>query len=789
MAQSVDLIVLLKGNGYPRHCGRGLCPSDGRVIRVAATLDGIHRTPALSVTSLRPGHTPRARLLHRWAPRLRPGPPTTIPEALVALVTDMLAARSITTVATRAEIALQRFPGIDSARIVLDGPHRRPMRQGLTTMRHLSRAGRIPNGGAGQCATTARWHAVMTLADDTHCLGFIDLVVRARILAPDIHGTLIAAGNAIASACQRERWRSRLQHLARLRSDDAAELSVARAEDQRAQQTLQRFSIAVEQSREMVFFTDIGGTIRYVNRAFEDTTGYSRDEAIGRTPRLLRSGRHDLSFYERLWQALRDGQTYTGTFINRAKNGTLFYGLTTITPLRDETGAVCGFVSSATDMTEQQATKARLLHLADHDRLTGLLRRPLFIQGIDASIAEAKDRQLAILLFDVDRFRSVHDTFGPSVGDAVLQELAGRLRRIPRAPRMLARIGHDEFALLLGPIDELMEAAVFADLLAGIVAEPFVVNDYELFFSISTGISSYPSDGGDAKTLIRNAGRALSRARRHGGGAHEFYAIDMDVCASERLVLEGRLRRVLEHNEMRLFYQPQTDLATGRIIGVEALMRWELGNGVLMGPAGFIPLLEETGLIVPIGKWALQTALMQMAAWRAAGFGETRVSVNISGRQLRHRALLATLAEILRDFPHCDGLLELELTESVLMEDARSAITILEALSDMGVRLAIDDFGTGYSSLSYLRRFPIDALKIDQSFVADLTMAKDGAAITKAIITLGHELSLDVIAEGVETDEQLQYLRDQHCDFAQGYLLGRPLPAADMTERLRNRPV
>ncbi len=780
----------------PDDCGRKLAPylrtPGGRVIRKSIAPNGIRREAALFTVPRAASHVAR-----KGKGRRTPAPAMSVRRraqavlrALPALITDLLGTEGQERVVARATAALLRFPGIYAARIVLYKEYRTaPRREGFASVEDPYRLGRFRNTRRHPPLPIAPGlrHAALSLFDNRTPIGFVDLAVSPDALLPPTRGALLAAGRSITSAVERERSRTHMRRLHFLHARRTAELSAEIAERRRTEEKLGRFMIAIEQSGDSVFITDTKGVIRYVNKAFETITGYTREEAIDHTPRILRSGRHVRAFYDNMWHTIRSGSVYRDMFINRRKDGSLYYEQATITPLRDESGAIAYFVSTGKDMTEHIATEERINYLAHHDPLTNLPTRALLSERIDAAIVQDhyRNRSLAVLLFDIDRFQRVNDTFGPLVGDHIVQEFAERLRTTLGSKAFFARLGGDEFAALLAPMRSVQEASIFADHLAALVSEPFNVSGHEFFLTVSIGVSLAPTDGADAETLLKNAGSALDRAKLRGGNAHEFYTADMNAKALERLTLESRLRRALERDELRLFYQPQKDMVSGRIVGAEALMRWQQPDGALVSPAGFIPLLEETGLIVPAGEWALQTALAQMEAWRAQGLWDVRVSVNISARQFRDRALLAVLADILGRWPHSEGLLELELTESVLMENAQGAVDMLEALSDMGIRLAVDDFGTGYSSLSYLKRFPLNALKIDQSFVADLTRHTDGGAITRAIITLGHELGLDIIAEGVETEDQMSFLRRQHCDLVQGYLVAHPLSGPAVAELLR----
>ncbi|MEQ6342894.1 MAG: EAL domain-containing protein, partial [Gammaproteobacteria bacterium] len=388
-------------------------------------------------------------------------------------------------------------------------------------------------------------------------------------------------------------------------------------------------------------------------------------------------------------------------------------------------------------------------------------------------------------VLDLDRFKAINDTLGHDHGDILLHAVAQRLKDCVRAEDTVARAGGDEFAIILADVDGPQDAARVAAKVLESFRHPFHVREQELFISTSIGITLYPGDGTDTQTLLKNAGAAMDRAKEKGKNAYQFYTANMNSQAMTRLTLENRLRRALERDEYVLHYQPIVDVASGKITSVEALIRWRHAQSGLVPPAEFIPLLEDTGLIVPVGEWVLRTACAQAKLWQTVNPCVIGMSVNLSARQFNDPQLSELIGQILADADLEPHLLELEITESMLMQSVEIAIDTLNALHGMGVRLAIDDFGTGYSSLSYLRRFPIHSLKIDRSFVDGVTTNPDDAAIADAILALAHTLNLRVIAEGVETEEQLQYLRSRRCDMVQGYLLSKPLPAEEITRMLR----
>ena len=429
--------------------------------------------------------------------------------------------------------------------------------------------------------------------------------------------------------------------------------------------------------------------------------------------------------------------------------------------------------------------------ISNYHPLTGLPNRQLFLDRLEQILVHAqRDNSLvAVILVNLDRFKQINDSFGHHMGDALLRLVAERLKRQVKTGDTIAHLGGDEFGFVMPDMASARATADVAQrLIDSFVKESFHVSESDLFVSACIGISLYPLDGIDANTLVKNAHAALHHAKAEGRGSFQYYAIQMNASARQQLAMETELRRALERNEFELYYQPKVALGDGAIIGMEALIRWKSPHRGLVSPGEFIPLLEETGLILPVGEWVLRAACKQMSAWHQSGLTGVRLAVNISAMQFRQ----ANLAEIIQSVFKENGLdpgqgfLELELTESLLVKNVEGTIAALNRLHEMGIQLSIDDFGTGYSSLSYLKRFPISTLKIDQSFVCDLSTNRDDAAIVNAIIALGHGLGLKVIAEGVETIEQLDYLRTLKCDEIQGYLFSRPVPADEMTRLLRN---
>lgn len=428
--------------------------------------------------------------------------------------------------------------------------------------------------------------------------------------------------------------------------------------------------------------------------------------------------------------------------------------------------------------------------IAHYDSLTNLPNRLLFLDRLDQELARARrdNRLVAVVSADLDRFKQVNDSFGHPLGDQALQAVAGRLASHARAGDTVARMAGDEFGLVLSGLKAAHDAGEIAQkILDAFAHTPVAVGDSEIFVTLSLGISIYPFDGPDTTTLLKNADAALHHAKNEGRNNYQYYAGQMNAMAWQRLKLEGELRRALDREEFILHYQPKVDVDSGKIVGVEALLRWQSAERGLVSPGEFIPLLEETGLILPVGEWVLRTACKQMHAWQANDFGDIHIAVNLSALQFRQPDFAGMVLRILEEngINPATGGIELELTESMLMSHVEGTIDTLNKLHDKGIKFSIDDFGTGYSSLGYLKRFPIGSLKIDQSFVRDLSIDAGDAAIVAAIVALGHSLGLNVIAEGVENTMQLAELRKAGCDEIQGYLFSRPVPGVEMTHLLK----
>ena len=441
--------------------------------------------------------------------------------------------------------------------------------------------------------------------------------------------------------------------------------------------------------------------------------------------------------------------------------------------------------------TAMENKDVQIDHIAHYDSLTNLPNRMLFLDRLDQELSRAQrdNRMVAVLSLDLDRFKQVNDSFGQPVGDQLLQAVAGRLTSHIRACDTIARIAGDEFAIVVTDLKASHDAGEVAQkILDAFAHNPIQIGDSEIFITLSIGISIYPVDGVNTATLLKNADAALHQAKDEGRNNFQYYAAQMNAAAWQRLRLETELRRALAREEFVLYYQPKVNMETGKIVGMEALLRWQSAERGLVGPSEFIPLLEETSLILPVGEWVLRAACKQARAWQTAGIPDVRIAVNLSTLQFKQPDFAGLVLGILKenDLDPALGTIELELTESLLMNNAAGAVETLIKLHEAGIQFSIDDFGTGYSSLSYLKRFPISSLKIDQSFVRDLACGSEDEAIVAAIIALGHSLGLNVIAEGVETSEQLLQLRKKGCNEIQGFLFSRPVPVADMTQLLQS---
>lgn len=549
-------------------------------------------------------------------------------------------------------------------------------------------------------------------------------------------------------------------------------------------------ALVFDNSRELIVITDAELHVISVNRAFTKVTGYTAGEVIGQHIRNIKSGRQDQPFYEAMWQAITEAGYWQGELWNRRKNGELYPALASISAVHDAQGKVTKYISVSTDITEFKQAEDRIRYLAYYDPLTELPNRTLLRDRAEQALSKAarEHAEAALLFLDLDHFKTINDTLGHLSGDMLLQEATQRIRAALRHTDSVGRLGGDEFLIVLSRSTATSAAHVAHNLIARL-AQPFSINGHDLIVTASIGIALYPRDGDDFDELHKNADIAMYKAKELGRNRYHFFTPELNQAAMERLTLESALRNAVEEGQLSLSYQPQIDLASGQVIGVEALLRWNHPQLGMVSPARFIPIAEDSGLIGKIGAWVLKEACRQNKAWQEAGLPPLVVAVNVSTRQFSLGDILGVVQQALGESGLAAEYLEVEITESLLAQDLENTLDVLNHLHDLGVQIAVDDFGTGYSSLAYLKRFPLHKLKLDQSFVRDLEQDADDRAIASGVVNLGHSLGLVVIAEGVETPAQLDILRRLGCDEIQGYLYSRPLPPADLAAWLQQYSV
>ena len=553
----------------------------------------------------------------------------------------------------------------------------------------------------------------------------------------------------------------------------------------------ERARVTLDSIGDAVLSTDLLGQVTFLNPVAERMTGWSLEDALNRPLaevfRIVEGTTREPA-PSPAQRAIRENRTVelAANSVLVRRDGSESAIEDCAAPIHDRAGRVVGAVIVFHDVSASRTMTQKMSYLAQHDFLTSLPNRVLLSERLSQAIglAHRRGKQVALLFLDLDFFKHINDSLGHAIGDQLLQAVAGRLSACVRTTDTVCRQGGDEFVILLAEIEQPQDAALVAEKLLLALAEPQIIGEHELHVTLSIGISVCPDDGTAADTVLQNADTAMYHAKARGRNNYQFFTADMNRHAVRRLFVESGLRRALKEGEFQLYYQPQIDLASGAMTGTEALVRWLDPDLGLIGPARFVPIAEECGLIVPIGRWVLREACRQVQSWLDAGLAAVPVAVNISAVEFRHKGFVEGVALILEETRLAARYLELELTESIVMHDTEASTLVLAALKSMGVQLAIDDFGTGYSSLGYLKRFPIDTLKIDQSFVRDLATDADDATIVSAVIGMGRNLKQRVIAEGVETDEQLVFLRGQRCDQGQGFLFNHPLPADDLARLL-----
>ena len=545
---------------------------------------------------------------------------------------------------------------------------------------------------------------------------------------------------------------------------------------------LRQAEVVFDCTREGVLVTDRKGVIVHVNRALVEITGYTVEEVLGRRPNMFKSGHHGPEFYQAVFKSLRDSGDWQGEIWNRRKSGEIYPQWQTVRAINDSKGQISHYVAVFTDISAIKQSQSDLARLVHHDPLTDLPNRLLFTDRTEQALVTAQRHTsgCALLMIDLDHFKIINDSLGHNVGDLLLKAVSGRLQAVFGKGFTVARLGGDEFAVLIENCSSASQAETLAQQVLEVMKAAFDIEKYQLFISASVGISVFPGDALNAEQLLRNADSALFKAKNAGREGYALYTEELTVHALNRIEVASDLRRALEQHELRVYYQPVHDLNTSRLIGVEALVRWEHPLRGLVAPGEFIPIAERTGLIAEIDAWVLEQACWQMCQWQLAGVDLSFVAVNISSRLFARPELYTLVSTVLADTGLDPALLELEVTESAVMDDSQGALEQMHRLRALGLRLAIDDFGTGFSSLLRLKRLPVQKLKIDQGFVAGLPEDNDDVAIVRAVIALSQSMGLQVHAEGIEQIEQAQFLLNLNCDLGQGYWFGRPMPASEL---------
>lgn len=573
------------------------------------------------------------------------------------------------------------------------------------------------------------------------------------------------------------------------RIEQYTNLALLAIEHEQAELNLMLAAIAFE-SQEAMVITDADTVILRINKAFTAITGYTEQEAVGQKINILKSGRHDEEFYKTMWENASSIGSWQCEIWDKRKNGEIYPNWLTITAVRDASGLISHYIGAMIDITKRKAAEDEIKHLAYYDTLTGLPNRRLLQEHLKRAITvdRRSSKQFALLMLDLDRFKAVNDSLGHLAGDELLQQVAARITARLRESDMVARLGGDEFVVLLNNINQADAAARVAKEIIATLSTPFCLSQSDdVQIGASIGIGLYPQHGDSYETLMDNADAAMYQAKEAGRGCFAYFSDDLTLAARERIALETRLRNAIGQQELRVFFQPQVDIATDRIVGGEALVRWQDPINGLVSPRSFIPIAEETGLIVELGAWVLRETCRQGRQWLDAGLPLLTLAVNVSPYQFRRGDICALVTAVLAETGFPAKQLELEITESGLMENQENATAILNSLREQGVRFAIDDFGTGYSSLAYLKHFPLDVLKIDKSFIDDIPFQQDDMEIAATIVAMGHILGFKVLAEGVETQDQLAFLQEKGCDMYQGYIKSKPLVAHEFAEFLRHQ--
>lgn len=593
------------------------------------------------------------------------------------------------------------------------------------------------------------------------------------------------------SESELERYRNQLEVLVDKRTKElnSTNTQLIKEIEERVEKERQLILAAsvIENTIEGITITDSNGVIQKVNPAFTSITGYRADEAIGKTPRILKSDKHNYEFYHKMWTNITSRGNWSGEIWNRRKNGDAYPEWLSINAIKDASDKITHFVAIFHDISEVKMGEEKLKYQANHDTLTGLPNRQLFNDRLEMALAYARrhKQKVGVIFIDLDNFKNVNDTLGHYVGDILLQKVAEILKRCVRIEDTVARLGGDEFMVILQDISSEDNAVETARRILREFARPLNIHDTEFFISSSIGITIFPDDGEDVLTLVKNADLAMYRVKETGKSSYQLFTSSMNEKVLTKVSMERELRKAIGNNEFDVYYQPKVNLTTGRVTGAEALIRWK-NNGKMIPPSDFIPVAEESGHIIAIGNFVLKRACEQAKSWHEMGFEDISVAVNLSARQFRDDNMLENVFTIIEESGADPHRINLEITENTVMEDIQTTIIALANLVEKGIQISIDDFGTGYSSLSYLKKFPISILKIDRSFIKDIPEDTDDMAISRTIISLAKGLNLSVVAEGVETKEQLDFCRENGCDELQGYYFSKPLNYKDFIALLKS---
>ncbi|MBY4676157.1 sensor domain-containing protein [Marinobacterium arenosum] len=643
--------------------------------------------------------------------------------------------------------------------------------------------------GVGSCAHaafTGGFTAVSDIQRHSNWEGLRELAQRAGIAA--CWSQPISGSNSevvgVFSVYYRDAHEPDELHIDLIQA--AARLTSLALERQQAEENLQKLSRAVDQSPSMVLITDAKGTIEYVNEEFTEVTGFQPQEVIGADPRVINSGLSDPEMFRHMWQTVSSGEDWHGELLNRTKDGQHFWAALSISPIVNETGEITHYVAISEDITEKKQTQKQIERLAFYDPLTSLGNRRLFREQLDVELRKLKrnNSRLGMLYLDLDNFKQVNDSQGHDVGDQLLRQVGKRLRQSLRESDIIARLGGDEFVVLVPDAPSAEGVGQVASKLVDALVAPYQLEGHTANVTASVGITMAPDDGRDASELMKNADLAMYRAKQSGRNTYRFFTADMNDEVMKRSYMEQEVHTGLAEGQFVLHFQPQWSLLGElRLTGVEALVRWNHPQRGWISPADFIPMAEELGLIVPLGEWVIQEACRAGQELKRQGH-DVRVAVNLSLRQFRDPNLLSCIRQALAETGLEPQRLELELTESMIMENIDRVLATLQQFKELGITLSIDDFGTGYSSLNYLKKLPVDQLKVDSSFVRDIPHDRSDMEITAAVIAMAHKLGLEVIAEGIETHDQLSFLRQNGCEMGQGYLLAKPGPLAEVLELL-----